>query len=458
MNVSPVVQMRVVLLLPAILLIAATIAAAAEKVRTPNVIVFFSDDQGYDDVSFQGCDEIPTPNIDALAREGVICTDGYVTAHYCVPSRAGLLTGRHQARFGFEISGWNKNAGMPVGEKTIADGLTAKGYSTIAIGKWHLGQLPQFRPLERGFTDHYGFYGGGRSYLPLAESVGVPFIPKDPEAVELYRNLDRVDDPPLVTTAFGEAAVDYIEKHRDDPFFIYLAFNAPHLPLQAPQRDLDRFPNLTGGRKTYAAMIAAMDDAIGQVTEKLKREELEEETLIFFLTDNGGHTTAVGASNAPLRGQKSTVYEGGIRVPFVVKWTGHLPAGSTYTKPVSSLDIAATSYALASVEVDLEKPLDGVNLIPYLTGANTKLPHQTLYWRIGPDYAMRDGDWKLTAQEGKEEVYHLSEDISESHNLAQERPEVLAKLQAKYNEWSAQMMDPIYPGALERRKAKAGTP
>ncbi|MCC7337691.1 MAG: sulfatase-like hydrolase/transferase [Pirellulaceae bacterium] len=462
MNASSVMQVRGVLLLHTVLLLSAVVvsttpaAVAADKERPPNVIVFFSDDQGYDDVSFQGSDEIPTPHIDALAREGVICTDGYVTAHYCVPSRAGLLTGRHQARFGFEISGWNKNMGMPVEETTIADGLSANGYATIAIGKWHLGQLPQFRPLARGFTDHYGFYGGGRSYLPLSESIGVPFIPKDPQAVELYRNLDKVDDPPLVTTAFGEAAVEYIEEHKDDPFFIYLAFNAPHLPLQAPQRDLDRFPNLTGGRKTYAAMIAAMDDAIGQVTEKLKREGLEEETLIFFLTDNGGHTTAVGASNAPLRGQKSTVYEGGIRVPFVVKWTGHLPAGTTYTKPVSSLDIAATSYALANVEIDPKRPLDGVDLIPYLTGANTELPHPTLYWRIGPDYAMRDGDWKLTAQDGKAEVYHLSEDISESQNLAEQRPELLAKLQAKYDEWSAQMMDPIYSGGLGGRKAKVG--
>src|SRR5206468_3668029 len=250
----------------------------------------------------------------------------------------------------------------------VADVLKIAGYSTFAVGKWHLGQLPQFRPLVRGFTDHYGFLGGGRSFLPLKESQGVPFVPKDPDQVDLWRNENRVGDPDYLTDAFGEEAVAYVRRHKADPFFIYLAFNAPHVPLQATEKYLRRFPNLTGARRTYAAMVSAMDDAVGRVSDALRTEGLDGDTLIFFLSDNGGHPRANAARNDPLRGEKATVYEGGIRVPFVVKWTGRLPAGTTYAHPVVSLDIMATALAAAGTKPPQGTPLDGIDLVPHLRG------------------------------------------------------------------------------------------
>jgi arylsulfatase A-like enzyme len=402
-----------------------------------------TDDHGYADVGFHGCTDIPTPNLDALARDGVICTDGYVTCPVCAPTRAGLLTGRYQQRSGFEDNAWNRNAGLATEARTLPDYLRSAGYSTMAIGKWHVGQLPRFRPLVRGFTDHYGFLGGGRSFLPLKDSQGVAFVPKDPDQVDLWNNENRVEDPPYVTDAFGDAAVDYIDRHKNDPFFIYLAFNAPHVPLQATDKYLDRFPQLKGARRTYAAMLSAVDDAVGRVTAKLKQEGLDEETLIFFLSDNGGHPIANAASNGPLREQKGTVYEGGIRVPFVVKWTGRLPAGARYSRPVISLDIAATAMSLAGVKPSPEQPLDGVNLLPYLSGEQDSPPHETLYWRFIEHRAVRHGEWKLTMPADKPEgLFDLSRDISESKDLSVERPEVVSDLKKRFAEWNADLPPP----------------
>jgi arylsulfatase A-like enzyme len=356
----------------AISLMLATIAApsgtatAAERRDQPNVVVIVADDLGYADVGFQGCKDIATPHLDALAKAGVVCTNGYVTCPVCAPTRAGLLAGRYQQRLGFEDNSWSAKTGLSTDATTIADVLKSAGYSTFAIGKWHLGQLPQFRPLVRGFTDHYGFLGGGRSFLPLKESQGVAFVPKDPDQVDLWRNEHRVDDLPYLTDAFGDEAVSYIAHHKADPFFIYLAFNAPHVPLQATDKYLQRFPDLKGARRTYAAMVSAMDDAIGRVSEALRTQGLEEKTLIFFLSDNGGHPIANAARNDPLRGEKGTVYEGGIRVPFVVKWSGRLPAGKTYAQPVVSLDIMSTALAAAGAKPPKGAPVDGVDLVPHL--------------------------------------------------------------------------------------------
>ncbi len=427
------------------------IGKAAGRSDQPNVVVILADDLGYADVGFQGCKDIPTPHLDALAKAGVVCTNGYVTCPVCAPTRAGLLTGRYQQHLGFEDNSWSAKTGLAPEATTVADVLKTAGYSTFAVGKWHLGQLPQFRPLVRGFTDHYGFLGGGRSFLPLKESQGVPFVPKDPDQVDLWRNQSRVGDPKYLTDAFCEEAVAYVRRHKAHPFFLYLAFNAPHVPLQATAKYLRRFPDLTGARRTYAAMVSALDDAVARVSDALRTEGLDGNTLIFFLSDNGGHPRANAARNDPLRGEKGTVYEGGIRVPFVVKWTGRLPAGATYAHPVVSLDVMTTALAAAGVQPPKGAPLDGVNLVPHLRGEATTPPHETLYWRFINHSAVRHGRWKLTAPAGGAEgLYDVSADVSESTDISSANPEVVHSLKTLYAKWNSEL-PPVR--SLPRRQA-----
>jgi arylsulfatase A-like enzyme len=445
------VAFRLRLLLAMLLLAPAAHASAAEPARKPNVIVILADDLGYADLGFQGCKDVPTPHLDALAKGGVRCTSGYASCPVCSPTRAGLLTGRYQQRFGYEFLGGGPNVGLPVEETTVANLLKMAGYATMAIGKWHLGSAPQFRPNARGFSEFYGFLGGGRSFLPLKESQGVPFIPKDPEAVTIFRNDDPVDDPPHLTDAFGDEAVAFIERRRHDPFFLYLAFNAVHVPLQATEKYLSRFPDLTGAHRTYAAMISAMDEAVGQISTALSTQRLEKHTLIFFLSDNGGHPLASTARNEPLRGEKGTAWEGGIRVPFVVKWTGHLPAGEVFSQPVICLDILPTALAAAGIAAPTSLKLDGVDLLPHLTRERNEPPHQALFWRYGDHRAIRQGKWKLMLTAGEPAgLYDLDADIGESKDLSADHPQLVAELAARYARWNAELPPPGWgPGIME---------
>ncbi len=432
------------------------VATAAEPARKPNIIVLLADDLGYNDVGFQGSKDIATPHLDALAKAGVRCTDGYVSCPVCAPTRCGLLTGRYQQRFGYEFNGGGAKPkvplGLPVSEKTSADLLKAAGYATGAIGKWHLGKDPKFHPLARGFTELYGFLGGGRSYFPAKEAA--PLAPLDP----LFRNRTQVEDPEYLTDAFGSEAVAFIERHKKGPFFLYVAFNAPHVPLHSTQKYLDRFPGIANkGRRTYAAMVSALDDAVGHIGKKLDDEGLDKDTLIFFLSDNGGSLMG-GARNDPLRGQKSTVYEGGIRVPFVVKWTGHLPAGATYSQPVISLDILATALGAAGVEPPAGLRLDGVNLLPHLSGKKDTPPHKALYWRYGDHHAIRSGNWKLTVPAiDPPGLYDLADDIGEKHDLAAKLPEKLQELTRLYQAWNAQLPEPTWPPSILEKGARRPT-
>lgn len=420
-------------------------AAAAESGRRPNIIVIIADDMGYADVGFQGCKDIPTPHLDALAKGGVRCTDGYVSCPVCSPTRAGILTGRYQQRYGHEYNpSLGKDVGLPLSEKTVADLLRATGYATGAIGKWHLGKEPAFHPLARGFTEFYGFVGGGRSYVPMAEPSKDRFIPLDP----IVRGRTRVPDPEYLTDAFGQEAAEFVGRHKSEPFFLYLAFNATHYPLQATEKYLSRFPTLTGGRRTLAAMTSALDDAVGVVMAKLRAEGLEKDTLVFFLSDNGG-PQMLAARNDPLRGQKATVYEGGIRVPFVVAWPGHIPAGGTYSKPVTCLDILPTALAAAGVQPSATSPLDGVNLLPHLTGRTDAPPHETLYWRYGNERAVRHRNWKLTMPSREPGgLYDLSADLAEAHDLSATRPEIVAELTRLYDRWAAELQPPRWRDLL----------
>ena len=398
----------------------------------------------------QGCTDIPTPNLDAICAGGARCTSGYVTAPLCSPSRAGLLTGRYQQRFGHEHNpGAAEGAGLPLTETTLAGRLRAAGYATSMVGKWHLGMLEEQNPVNRGFDEFFGFLHGAHSYLD----------PQDTRNDPIRRGLEPVEETDYLTNAFGREAVGFIEGHADEPFFLYLAFNAVHTPLEATRAYMDRFPDIQDPRRrTFAGMLAAMDDAVGDVLATLRAKGIEDNTLVVFISDNGGITEKNTSRNDPLRGYKGQVYEGGIRVPFALRWPGHIPAGTVYDRPVSSLDVVPT--ALAAAGAAQPAGLDGVDLAPCLSGAAAGDPHEQLCWRMGRKTAIRRGDWKLLREaRGDFELYNLGEDIGETTDLSEAEPERFAALQAALTAWDEQMVGPLWVResfAGERRQRQGG--
>ena len=413
--------------------------------RRPNVVVIVADDLGYADVGFQGARDFDTPHIDRLAASGVRFTNGYVSHPYCSPTRAGILTGRYQQRFGHEhnppYAPKSDRIGTPLDEVFLSTVMQEAGYRSAAIGKWHLGDAPQFLPHNRGFDEFFGFSGGGFSFY------GTPRGP-DPQQHILRKDKPVPPDQlSYLTDDFSDEAVRFIKRNRDHLFFIYLAYNAVHAPNHAPQRYLDRAEHIEYGlRSVYAAMTIAMDDGIGKVVTTLDSLGLREETLVIFVNDNGGRTQA--ADNRPLRGHKGLLYEGGVRVPFVMRWPGHLPHGLVYDKPVTSLDIFPTVAAAAGADTTGTKPLDGVNLIPFLTGENNYAPHDTLYWRVigGQGYAVRHGDYKLVKPAARDEVmlFDLGTDPREIHNLAAAKPAIVKQLNALYESWNSELAEPLW--------------
>lgn len=447
-----------------------TLAAGA---RRPNVLLIVADDLGYGELSCQGNPQIPTPNIDSIARNGIRFTSGYVSGPYCSPTRAALMTGRYQQRYGHEFNPGPAesavvNFGLSLQETTIADRLKAAGYATGMFGKWHLGYRPEFHPQQRGFDEYFGFLGGAHDYLDAASDKHNPIL----------RGTTPVSEIDYTTDAFGREAASFIEKHRRDPWFVYLPFNAVHAPLESIEKYLARFDSIQEKKRhTFAAMMSAMDDAVGVVLAKLREHKLEENTLIFFISDNGGPTAQTTSRNDPLRGFKAQTWEGGIRVPYMVQWKGHLPAGKVDDRPVIQLDVLPTSLAAIGVDVKPEWKLDGVNLLPYLKGEKKEPPHQALYWRFGQQIAIRMGDWKLVkapgagAQAGElrskadttnAHLYNLAKDISEQNNLADKEPSKVKKLSDAWNKWNAELIDPLWvpnraPGKGKGKgKGKAG--
>ncbi len=419
-----------------------------EEPCRPNIVLILADDLGYADLGIHGCNDIPTPNIDALANGGVRCTNAYVSGPYCSPTRAGLLTGRYQQRFGHEFnpgppSPQNAEFGLSLAEKTLADHLKSAGYATGMVGKWHLGSGAKFHPLERGFQEYYGFLGGNHSYIKAGGSI--------------LRGREPVDEKEYLTDALAREATAFIDRHRQAPFFLYLTFNAVHTPMEATSKYLDRFASIADEkRRTYAAMLSAMDDAIGAVQKKLAADKLDDNTLIFFVSDNGGPPVN-SSSNGALRGHKTSTWEGGIRVPMFVQWKGHLPAGKVYDQPVIQLDFLPTALAAAGVEVPSAAKLDGVNLLPYLDGQQTGAPHENLYWRFGQQMALRSGDWKLVKAVGamQPQLYNLADDLSEKNDLTANEPQRVQAMQAMWDQWNAQLAKPTW-GDGGKPKAGAG--
>ncbi len=409
---------------------------------SPNVIIFYADDLGWGEIAAQGfTKDIPTPHIDSLAQNGLRFTNGYVAATYCSPSRAGLVTGRYPTRFGHEFNTVANAVGLRADQTTMATRLRSLGYATAAVGKWHLGNQPENRPTKRGFDEFYGTLNNTPFFHPTN------FIDS-----RLSDEVREITDPKFYTTdAYAARAVDWLEKNKAKPCFLYLPFNAVHAPLEATQKNLDRFPNITDPkRKTFAAMMSAMDDAVGAVMAKIRALGQEENTLVFFISDNGGPTASTSSANGPLRGFKMTTFEGGTRVPFIAQWKGKIPAGKTYDFPVLNLDVLPTAIIAAGGKPEASWQLDGVDLMPYLTGQQTTRPHPTLYWRYGPQWAIRDGDLKLVVARGgsgQPELYDLAADIGESKDLAAAQPAKVKELQAKWDNWSAAQAPASAPDA-----------
>jgi arylsulfatase A-like enzyme len=432
------------LLFSLVLSLAAAISYAAETKR-PNILVILADDLGYADVGFQGCKDIPTPNLDQLAARSVRCTNGYVSHPFCSPTRAGLLTGRYQQRFGHENNpAWlpeSTVAGLPLSQTTLPQVLKTAGYTTGAVGKWHLGAHPQFHPNRRGFDEYFGMLGGGHNYLPEAKAGQEYMIPMD-------RNGTAEPLKGYLTEELGREAGAFIQRHKTEPWFLYLAFNAPHTPLQTTLALLERAKHIGDEtRRGYATLVLGLDDAIGATLQALRESGQEENTAVFFFSDNGGPISVTHSQNTPLRAAKGSVFEGGMHVPFLVSWPGKIAAGKDYAHPVISLDVFPTAAALAGAQVPDSVKLDGVNILPFLTGEKSGLPHERLFWRTGGDkaWAMREGRYKLVRIGGETDLlFDLEADIAETKDLRAAQPELAAKMATQLDAWNAQLVPPIF--------------
>jgi arylsulfatase A-like enzyme len=422
------------------------------------VIVIFTDDQGYSDVGCYGCVDFETPHIDSLARDGLRFTSGYVSHPYCSPSRAGILSARYQQSFGHEANPLydeaNDKIGIPVTTTLLPDLFQKHGYRTAAFGKWHLGAGKPFRPSVRGFGKTFVFLGGGHDYFgskPGGKNYQSPiWIDGTPSDFKIT----------YVTDDISRAAVEFIAHNKTNPFMMYVAYNAPHAPDQATPQYLDRVKDIKHPkRRVYAAMVTAIDDGVGRIVETLKEHGLYRNTLLVYLSDNGGR--ALSADNRPLRGNKGWLYEGGIRVPFIMTWPDRFQGNRVVDTPVSALDILPTGLAAANMPVPAG--LDGVNLLPYLTGETTNPPHKTLHWRVsgGKGFALREGRWKLVKDIGMDqaELYDLDSDIGETKDLAKSKPELLQRLLAEHRAWNETLVQPLFadphPRNMERERANS---
>jgi len=430
-------------------------SAKPEPLSRPNVVIFFADDAGYADFSFQGSKTHLTPHIDSIAANGIRFSNGYVSASVCSPSRAGLLTGRYQQRFGHEsnLPGAKDKTvpdslrGLPVNEITIADLLKKEGYTTGIIGKWHLGMEPQFHPTRRGFDEFFGMLGGSSPYHPgKAKNIQCTYKEVDPIGL------------PYLTDAFGDEAADFVTRHKQNPFFLYLSFNAPHGPLHARPDYLAAAKTSfeTESRAINAAMTRSLDENVGKVLARLKEEGLLENTLILFLNDNGGAMPYNASLNSPLRGTKGTCLEGGIRVPFSFQWPAKLPKGKTESRPVISLDLLPTIMSAVGGTLPTDRVFDGVNLIPFLTNGwayQVMLPHETLYWKLNWAAAIRKGDWKLVrTPDDQHWLFNLAKDPSENENQFKAKPKIAEELLADLKTWEAQLMTPIWTTSQKWKK------
>ncbi len=425
----------------------------------PNIVLLLADDLGYGSVSWYGGD-IPTPHIDSIAANGVGFTSGYMTAPVCNPSRPALMTGRYQQRWGKEL---NSQTAPPVGaprkslprsETTLATALKRAGYATGAVGKWQLGMDDGYHPLDRGFDSFLGMPSGARFVDPLRPDARIAPGHEDSgesDSTGRYRGLisgraQRIPMDEYLTDRLGREGVSFVERHRHRRFFLYLAFHAPHGPIQTIDKYYQRFPQIDNETaRIYAAMISALDDWVGAVLAALREHGLEETTLVIFTSDNGAAkgSDIDGKRNYPLTGHKRNLYEGGIRVPYAMQWKGRIRGGMKFEPPVSSLDIFPTALEAVGASWDGAAPLDGTSLLPFLDGKRTGTPHEHLVWRSGPNRAVRSGPWKLLLSgDGLTRLYDVDKDPSETADLSAERGPVVEKLRQALDEWASDKAPP----------------
>lgn len=424
----------------------------------PNVILIVTDDQGYADVGFNGSKDIPTPHIDRIAKNGVVFNQGYVSYAVCAPSRAGLITGRYQDRFGYSrnplYKPFDSTIGLPLTEQTLPEFLQQVGYNTMGIGKWHLGVHEQFRPWNRGFNQFFGFLGGGHRYFPNEYDITHQDSAKNEGQsyrTKLIQNEQTVEENEYLTDALSREAVSFIEKNKEQPFFLYLAYNAPHSPLQATPKYLSRFNHIKDTkRKTYAAMVSAVDDGVGSVLDKLHELKLTENTIVIFLSDNGGPESDNASNNGVLRAGKSSLYEGGIRVPFAMQWPKQIKPNTRYDLPIISLDIFATVAANISTTLHPKNELDGVNLIPFINGKQKKSPHEYLFWRQfdQKNYAVlhESGFKEVIIKDTIQQIYNLKLDIGEEKNLIEFNKTLFNSFELQRKKWEANTIAPLFFG------------
>jgi len=432
--------MRPVLTIPLLALLPAVHADEPALTR-PNILYLVADDLGYADLGVQGSVDVRTPHLDSIARNGVRFTHGYVSAPVCSPSRAGLITGRYQTRFGHELNhplADRARVGMPVEQRTAADWFKGAGYATAHIGKWHLGNpnLPQFSAQARGFAD--SVWSPGQNKLP---------------PLTLYRNGKKeTADDPFVALALAREAADYITRRRSGPWYLYVAFLTPHEPMNLPTGAEEPFTGIAAEkRRKCAAMISLLDEGVGRVLKALRDSGQEERTLVIFHSDNGA-PPGNGSLNTPLRGHKGTLWEGGVRAPFVMQWKGTLPAGRIVDAPIISLDMLPTALAAARVPVPADAKLDGLNLLPHLTGESDQPPPRALFWRYGEQAAIRQGDWKWVQALDtstkppvlRSGLYDVVRDPSEAHDRSADNPEKVGNLQRLWADWDRQNVPALW--------------
>ena len=411
-----------------------TTTNAENENNKPNILIVLCDDAGYADFGFMGSKDIQTPVIDKLAKAGTIFTDAHTTATVCSPSRAGLLTGRYQQRFGHECNLPPHGLGMGVGEKTIGDLVKQAGYRTGLFGKWHLGETNDFHPNNRGFDTFYGFLEGSRSYYYGADYD----VFDDPHAVEL--NGKKVEFDGYLTDVLAEKALDFIKQSKDEPWLTFLSYNAVHSPMEATEEDLSKFKGMP--RQKLAAMTWAMDRSLGTIIDYLKQSKTLENTLIFFLSDNGGANNNQSSCGI-LKGWKGNKFEGGHRVPFFVTWVNTLPSNRSVDQLTSALDINKTICSLIGVKNTSN--LDGANLMPLLKQESKQAPHDKLFWRKDEMAAVRWGKWKLVRLDDYGFVlYDLKKDISETKDLKKKYPKICCQMLEDLMLWEEQMIAPLW--------------
>ncbi len=433
----------------------------------PNIVIIMADDLGFADVGYNGCKDIPTPHIDKLAESGAIFSSGYVSGPMCGPSRAGFITGRMQSTFG-----WYGNPGAPLDEKqglpstvkTIAAYMQEQGYVTGGVGKWHMGTAPHQHPNQMGYDHWYGFLSGGHLYFPIDHpsyngkytDTPKPWGMRDMHhTMPMIHNYEPIEWGQYLTHELTDLGVNFIEENKDNPFFLFMSYNAPHEYMEAPEEtiamfspeDMTEIPGVKPEiRSIYAAMTYEFDKGVGELMETLKRLSLAENTIVWFLSDNGGMKRT--SDNRPLRGAKWSSYEGGLRVPFVVNWPGHIESGTVLDAPITTLDIGATSVAIAGG--DLSKTnLDGADIAPYITGQSKSAPHEELFWRIGRNYkeqsgVLRMGDYKLIVQKEKVQLFNLKEDLAETTDLAESQPKRVQEMLTRWKELDQSSMPPTW--------------